>query len=50
VSARTARTASRSSARCFPVRTAAPERAGVLNVFVPGVFDVMMPAIVDYFD
>jgi mannose-6-phosphate isomerase-like protein (cupin superfamily) len=26
------------------------ERAGVLNVFIPGGFEVMMPAIVDYFD
>jgi mannose-6-phosphate isomerase-like protein (cupin superfamily) len=25
------------------------ERAGVLNVFLPGGFEVMMPAIVDYF-
>lgn len=24
-------------------------RAGVLNVFLPGGFEVMMPAIVDYF-
>jgi hypothetical protein len=23
---------------------------GMLNVFIPGAFDVMMPAIVDYFD
>jgi quercetin dioxygenase-like cupin family protein len=30
-----------------PLRRAAP---GVLNVFIPGAFDVMMPAIVDYFD
>ena len=26
-----------------------PERSGVLNVFLPGGFEVMMPAIVDYF-
>jgi hypothetical protein len=25
------------------------ERAGVLNVFLPGGFESMMPAIVDYF-
>jgi hypothetical protein len=25
------------------------ERAGVLNVFLPGGFEAMMPAIVDYF-
>jgi mannose-6-phosphate isomerase-like protein (cupin superfamily) len=25
------------------------ERAGVLNVFIPGGFEVMMPAIVNYF-
>jgi mannose-6-phosphate isomerase-like protein (cupin superfamily) len=26
-----------------------PERAGVLNVFLPGGFEVLMPAIVGYF-
>jgi len=25
------------------------ERAGALNVFMPGGFEVMMPAIVEYF-
>jgi mannose-6-phosphate isomerase-like protein (cupin superfamily) len=32
----------------FENRSAA--RAGVLNVFIPGGFEVMMPTIVDYFD
>jgi hypothetical protein len=31
----------------FRNRSAA--RAGVLNVFLPGGFEVMMPAIIDYF-
>ena len=39
--------ASRRITHDFENRSA--ERAGVLNVFVPGGFEVAMPAIVDYF-
>jgi hypothetical protein len=37
----------RASPHDFENRTGEP--AGALNVFLPGGFEVMMPAIIDYF-